>query len=184
MVEPRGASVGQRVLLVEDDATFSAVLARALRNRHYEVECVASAREAVVAAEVRRPDAAIVDLKLGQESGLALVPALLRECPGMRIVVLTGYASIATAVQAIKVGAADYLTKPAEVADILAALSGSAATAGSSIAADPPTVRRLQWEHIQRVLTEQQGNISAAARVLGMHRRTLQRKLGKRPVSK
>ncbi|HSC48473.1 MAG TPA: response regulator [Gammaproteobacteria bacterium] len=184
MVEPRGAAVGQRVLLVEDDATFSAVLARALRNRGYEVECVASFRDAVAAAVVRQPDAAIVDLKLGQESGLALVPALLRECPGMRIVVLTGYASIATAVQAIKSGAADYLTKPAEVADILAALSGSAAATGSGIAADPLTVRRLQWEHIQRVLAEQQGNISATARVLGMHRRTLQRKLGKRPVSK
>jgi two-component system response regulator RegA len=184
MAEPREALIGQRVLLVEDDATFAAVLARALRNRRYEVDCVISARDAVASAAARRPGAAIVDLKLGQESGLALVPALLRECPGMRIVVLTGYASIATAVQAIKSGAADYLTKPAEVADILAALSGKAAAPSGSIAADPPTVRRLQWEHIQRVLAEQQGNISAAARVLGMHRRTLQRKLGKRPVSK
>ena len=173
--------VSMKVLLVEDDAVFAAVLGRALRGRGYETFHAATAAEAAELAREREPGVALVDLKLGRDSGLELIPQLLRIQAGMRIVVLTGYASIATAVQAVKLGATEYLAKPAEVEDIVAALGGR-----PLVPAIPGTssVRRLEWEHIQRVLLEHDGNISAAARALGMHRRTLQRKLGKKPAKK
>ena len=170
-----------RVLLVEDDAVFAGVLARALEARGYATAHAATLAESLHLASGWEPDAALVDLKLGPESGLALIRELRVRRPLLHIVVLTGYASIATAVQAVKLGAAEYLAKPAEIDDIVAALAG--ATPAADIA-DTPSVRRLEWEHIQRVLLEQGGNVSAAARALGMHRRTLQRKLGKRPASK
>jgi two-component system response regulator RegA len=174
----------RRVLIVEDDDTFATVLARALRARGYDVRTAASKAEALESSRHWSPRAAIVDLKLGQESGLELVPLLVQEHPAIRILVLTGYASIATAVRAIKLGASDYLSKPAEIEDILVALSGAKPAPTEPVAAAAPSMRRLEWEHIQRVLTEHGGNISEAARTLGMHRRTLQRKLAKRPVKK
>ena len=107
---------------------------------------------------------------------------MLEVVPDCRVVVLTGYSSIATAVQAIKLGAVNYLCKPADAEEILAALSQEEADPGAEVAEHPPSINRLTWEHIQKVLQEHDGNISATARALGMHRRTLQRKLQKRPV--
>jgi two-component system response regulator RegA len=131
------------------------------------------------------PDLAIVDLKIAHESGIDCVLPLLAINPGMRILILTGYSSIATAVIAIKAGAWDYACKPLDADEILLKLG---INAGSGLKPDPPAVplslERLEWEHIQRLLHENAGNISATARSIGMHRRTLQRKLQKRPVQK
>jgi two-component system response regulator RegA len=126
----------------------------------------------------------VLDLKLGEESGLALIPELLEIRPELRILLLTGYASIATAVEAIKRGAWDYLAKPVDADQVVQALRGGGHAdeeAAAPVFAAPP-LKRLEWEHIQRVLAECDGNISEAARRLGLHRRTLQRKLSKRPV--
>jgi len=184
VAESPSAKAGVSVLLVEDDDTFATVLTRALRYRGYDVRNTASVQGALAATATWQPTAAIIDLKLTHESGLELVPTLTQRLPGIRIVILTGYGSITTAVQAIKLGASDYLTKPADIEDILTALEGNPGGTLKPGAADIPSLRRLEWEHIQRVLTEHGGNISEAARVLGMHRRTLQRKLAKRPVRK
>ena len=170
-----------RLLLVEDDAVFAGVLGRALDAYGYDTRHAADVAAALQAGRVWRPDAALVDLKLGEESGLRLIPELVALRPGIRIVVLTGYASIATAVQAVKLGAVEYLSKPVGVEDIIAVLDGARLQQKTS---GVPSIKRLEWEHIQRVLQEHDGNISAAARALGMHRRTLQRKLAKRPAAK
>ncbi|HET7650926.1 MAG TPA: response regulator [Gammaproteobacteria bacterium] len=177
-------AAGSRVLIVEDDPVVASLLARALRARHYQVEVAASGQRALELAAEWRPRAVILDLKLGDESGMDLIPVLVRELEGTRIVVLTGYASIATAVYAIKLGASDYLAKPVEIDELLAVLTGERSATEQALPADAPSLRRLEWEHIQRVLTEHDGNISETARVLGIQRRTLQRKLAKRPVKK
>jgi two-component system response regulator RegA len=132
-------------------------------------------------AQHNPPEYAVVDLKMGGASGLTLVRTLHELDPATRIVVLTGYASIATAVEAIKLGATQYLSKPANADEIVAAF-GHMPSDALPLNPQPPSVGRLEWEHIQRVLQENQGNISATARALNMHRRTLQRKLGKRPA--
>ena len=124
----------------------------------------------------------MLDLNLGGESGLRLLPHLREQAPQAVILVLTGYASIATAVDAIKLGAAQYLAKPAGVDDILAAFEQREPNPAQHAPEHTMSVRRLTWEHIQRVLAEHDGNVSATARALKMHRRTLQRKLAKRPV--
>lgn len=116
------------------------------------------------------------------ESGLRLIPELRSLSDGVRIVVLTGYASVATAVEAIKLGATHYLAKPVDADEVVAAFGRAAGDAATPVASRPLSVDRLEWEHIQRVLAENGGSISATARSLGMHRRTLQRKLSKRPV--
>lgn len=170
------------LLLVDDDATFCQVLCRALEKRGYAVTTAHSVEEATPLARATPPQYAVVDLKMGGVSGLTLVHALRQFNPAIRIVVLTGYASIATAVEAIKLGATQYLPKPANADEIVAAF-GHRASAETPFSSQPPSVDRLEWEHIQRVLQEHQGNISATARALNMHRRTLQRKLAKRPVS-
>ena len=129
------------------------------------------------------PSRVVLDLNLNGSSGLALIPELLAINAACRIVVLTGYASIATAVDAIKLGAVQYLAKPVEIEAILAAFEDDEGPDFDLPASDEPlSVDRLEWEHIQRVLNENDGNISATARALKMHRRTLQRKLSKRPV--
>jgi two-component system response regulator RegA len=174
----------ERVLLIDDDEVFTRVLARALVARGFDVAVAANRTEALASARASQPDHAVLDLKLGEDSGLALIPELLEIRPELRILLLTGYASIATAVEAIKRGAWDYLAKPVDADQVVQALRG----AGHDIddAAAPafaaPPLKRLEWEHIQRVLAECEGNISEAARRLGLHRRTLQRKLSKRPV--
>jgi two-component system response regulator RegA len=174
-----------RVLIIDDDETFRLVLARAFARRGLEALVAAGVEEALSLLRARQPEYAVLDLKLGHESGLHLLPELLRQQPGLRVVVLTGYASIATAVEAVKQGAVNYLAKPAEPDEILAALTGKAALAATDVLeAAPMSVDRLEWEHIQKVLAENDGNISETARALGMHRRTLQRKLQKRPVKR
>jgi two-component system response regulator RegA len=173
------------VLVVDDDERFAITLAGALARRGYLAHVSHTAASALKTAEAHELDAAIVDLKLGTDDGLALVAPLRKAQPRMRIIVLTGYASIATAVKAIKLGADDYLAKPVTAAAVAAVLERSKASP-SDKPADAPletmSPRRLEWEHIQRVLAENDGNISATARTLRMHRRTLQRKLGKKPT--
>ncbi|HYQ39104.1 MAG TPA: response regulator transcription factor [Pseudomonas sp.] len=170
------------LLLVDDDETFTRVLARAMTRRGLRVSVANSAEAGLALAERDIPDYAVLDLKMEGDSGLVLLPKLLELDSEMRVVILTGYSSIATAVEAIKRGACNYLCKPADADDVLAALLSEHADLESLVPDNPMSVDRLQWEHIQRVLTEHDGNISATARALGMHRRTLQRKLQKRPV--
>jgi two-component system response regulator RegA len=170
-----------RLLIVEDDADFAAALARAMAKRGFEVAMAASAGEAEAIAAAFSPTHAVVDLKLPGESGLKVVAYLAARVPAPAIVVLTGYASIATAVEAVRLGARHYLAKPANADEILAALLRDQPDAGLDINPEPLTVARLEWEHIQKVLAEHDGNISATARALKMHRRTLQRKLDKNP---
>ena len=176
------------LLVIDDDATFGRVLARALSSRGFEVINAGNADEARALTRRHQPRYCVLDLKLGEENGLRLIPDLHRLVPDMRILLLTGYASIATAVEAIKRGAHDYLAKPVDADAVVRALMDG----GDSPQVDdddvleapeaPLALRRLEWEHIHRVLTECDGNISETARRLGMHRRTLQRKLSKHPV--
>lgn len=172
------------VLVIDDDDTFNAVLTRTLSRRGYQVTGVMDAANALVAARAAPPAAVVLDLNLGSASGLTLIQPLLDIAPACRIVVLTGYASIATAVEAIKLGATQYFAKPVEVAAIMTAFDAEAnvPTTDATPPRDLLSVGRLEWEHIQRVLHEHDGNISSTARALKMHRRTLQRKLLKRPV--
>ncbi|WP_158899951.1 response regulator transcription factor [Burkholderia sp. L27(2015)] len=172
-------------LVIDDDEVFAGILARGLGRRGYVVHQAHNAQAALKLADVLSFSHITVDLHLGNDSGLTLVAPLRELHPQARILVLTGYASIATAVQAVKDGADNYLAKPANVETILAALSQNASEARAEEALENPatlSVGRLEWEHIQRVLADHEGNISATARALNMHRRTLQRKLSKRPV--
>lgn len=170
------------ILLVDDDDVFRQVMSRAMTRRGYEVIEANDVTSALKQAETHGPEYVLLDLKLDQDSGLALIEKLLAIEPETRIVMLTGYASIATAVEAIKLGAINYLTKPVDADQVIAAFQRLEGNADVPLANDPLSVDRLEWEHIQRVLAEHEGNISATARALKMHRRTLQRKLSKRPV--
>lgn len=172
----------QRLLIVDDDEMFCHVMQRAMSRRGFDVTIAHDADEALRLAQESQPAVATLDLKLEDTSGLKLLPELLDVVPHCRIVVLTGYSSIATAVEAIKLGAVNYLCKPADADDILSALDKQDGNPDTELADNPPSVNRVTWEHIQKVLQEHDGNISATARALGMHRRTLQRKLQKRPV--
>jgi len=136
----------------------------------------------IALADEVEPEYAVIDLRIGYESGLSMVKRLVELDDNTRIVMLTGFASIATAVEAIKLGATHYLTKPADADEIVAALHKDEGDASVEIKDKPLSVKRLEWEHLQKILIEHDGNISAAARALGMHRRTMQRKLEKRPV--
>ncbi len=170
-----------RILVVDDDRVFAETLARALARRGHQV-AIAEDAEAALRPREQPFDAAVVDLRLATDSGLRLIQPLITTQPGIRILLLTGYASIATAVEAIKLGAAHYLPKPAGVDDILRALGQSEGDPEIPAPLEPMSVDRLEWEHIQKVLAENGGNLSATARALKMHRRTLQRKLAKRPA--
>lgn len=170
------------MLLVDDDVLFTEVLAKAMRKRGFHVLVAHSVQEAITLTEHETPEYAVIDLKMPGESGLALVRHLHQIDNQTRIVVLTGYASIATAVEAVKLGATHYLAKPADAEQILAAFQRTEGDADTPLAAQTLSVNRMEWEHIQRVLQENEGNISATARSLNMHRRTLQRKLSKYPV--
>ncbi|WP_168013008.1 response regulator transcription factor [Halomonas salinarum] len=172
----------QRLLIIDDDEMFCHVMQRAMSRRGFEVMVAHDADQALVHARQSPPGIATLDLKLENSSGLKLLPELLDIVPSCRVVVLTGYSSIATAVEAIKLGAANYLCKPADADEILAALEHQDGNPHTEVADNPPSINRVTWEHIQKVLQEHDGNISATARALGMHRRTLQRKLQKRPV--
>lgn len=169
------------LLLVDDDCDFLKVLAAAMQKRGFAVTTANSAESAFAIAQTEAPEFAVVDLKMPGNSGLVLVRQLANLQAGTKIVVLTGYASIATAIEAIKLGATHYLAKPVDANEIVAAFAKQSGNTEVELAANPLSVNRLEWEHIQRVLAENDGNISATARSLNMHRRTLQRKLGKIP---
>ena len=171
------------VLLVEDDERFRERLGRALTARGCDVRAVATVEDALAAATLESPELAVVDLKLPVGSGLDVVRGLHAIDPTTRIVVLTGYGSIATALESVKLGATHYLTKPVDADQVLAAF------AGREVTQEPPTVEvpslaRVEWEHIQRILNDCDGNVSQAARLLGIHRRSLQRKLSKFPTAR
>lgn len=169
-------------LIVDDDPTLAEMLARVLHRRGFTCRIASDSAQALQLTGDTLFSKAIVDLKLGKDSGLVLIKELVIRQPKLAIVMLTGYSSISTAVEAVKSGAVNYLCKPADIDDILAAFGSHNTTPLTAESYTPISVDRLEWEHIQKVLQEQGGNISATARVLGMHRRTLQRKLQKRPV--
>ncbi len=169
------------LLLVDDDTTYCDVMAKALRKRGFEVFVAHDVDAAAGMAGEDPPEFALVDLKMPGDSGLTLVRKLHTIEPATRIVVLTGFASISTAVEAIKLGATHYLAKPVDADEVVAAFNKSEGNPDIPVAPNPLTVDRLEWEHLQRILSEHEGNISATARALNMHRRTLQRKLAKSP---
>jgi two-component system response regulator RegA len=171
------------LLIVDDDRVLRERLARAFRDRGHQVAAAGDVAEAMRVASQARPARAVVDLRMPDGSGLELVRALRALDEQIEIVVLTGYGSIATAIEAIRLGASYYLHKPADVEDILDAFSRGAAPPLSQAESEHPTpsLARLEWEHINRVLVDCGGNVSAAARRLGLHRRSLQRKLQKLP---
>jgi len=172
-----------RLLIVEDDAKFAAVLQRSFERKGYEVRHATGLAEVEEILQQATPGYAVVDLKLAGESGLACVQALHQHDPAMLIVVLTGFASIATAVEAIKLGACHYLAKPSNSDDIEAAFAKGSGDTGTPISPRPTSIKNLEWERIHETLVETGFNISETARRLGMHRRTLARKLEKRRLS-
>jgi two-component system, response regulator RegA len=165
------------LLIVEDDSPLRDRLVRAMRDRGFDAQGVADHPSALDAARQDSPEMALVDLKLPGEGGLKVIRDLKELDPATVVVVLTGYGSIATAVEAVKLGAASYLTKPADADQIVAAFDGVQPEADAEV----PSLARVEWEHIQRVMTDCGGNVSKAARALGLHRRSLQRKLSKNP---
>ncbi|MCK5829063.1 MAG: response regulator transcription factor [Methylococcales bacterium] len=170
------------LLLVDDDETFCSVLKPALEKRNFQVSTAFNVDQGIMLAEQTEPEYAVIDLRIGFDSGLEMVKKLISLDDNTQIVILTGFASIATAVEAIKLGAIHYLTKPANADEIVNALYKNEGDSSVKINKNPLSVKRLEWEHLQTVLMQHDGNISAAARALNMHRRTLQRKLDKRPV--
>ena len=170
------------LLLVDDDTEFLSVLAPAMAKRGFLVTTANSAESAFELAQQEAPEYAVVDLKMSGNSGLVLVRQLTSLQAGTHIVVLTGFASITTAIEAIKLGATHYLAKPVDADEIVAAFGKKIGDTDVELSVNPLSIDRLEWEHIQRVLTEHDGNISATARSLNMHRRTLQRKLNKNPI--
>jgi two-component system response regulator RegA len=170
------------ILIVDDDTAFTQVLSRALQRRKFGTSIANSCEHAIDIAQSQNFNKAIIDLKMEGPTGLSLIPQLKRLQPTIEIVMLTGYSSVATAVEAVKLGAVNYLCKPANTEEILAAFANKTGDPLIEISEQRPSVDRVEWEHIQKVLAENSGNISATARLLGMHRRTLQRKLNKKPV--
>lgn len=177
-------SNSKQLLLIEDDEVFAQVLSRSLSTKGIRVEVCHSIEQARKTHQNLPLDYIILDLFLGDDSGLSVLPELRQQHPKSTILVLTGYASIATTVQAVKLGADNYLPKPATAKQILQALEHTSSETENSTEAEPLSVERLEWEHIQTVLAQYEGNVSATARALGMHRRTLQRKLAKKPSQK
>ncbi|MGB5080569.1 MAG: response regulator [Burkholderiales bacterium] len=171
-----------RLLIVDDSESFCSTMERVFGRRGYEVRFAHAVREAEALLGAWSPEFALLDLRLPGPAGLALIPMVKAANPDCRVVMLTGFASIATAVEAIKLGAVQYLPKPVDAETVEAAFGRSAGRLAAPQSEELLSVHRLEWEHIQRVLTENRGNISATARALRMHRRTLQRKLGKHPA--
>jgi two-component system response regulator RegA len=170
------------ILLVDDDEVLRERLATAIRTRGYEVRTAGSSDQALREVAKESPEMAVLDLKMPGGSGLELLKELRRADPHTRVLMLTGYGSIATAVEAVREGAVGYLPKPADADEILAALAGTHTAKAPGL--ETPSLARAEWEHIQRVLTDCGGNISEAARRLGIHRRSLQRKLHKYPPAR
>ncbi|MEA2710169.1 MAG: two-component system, response regulator RegA [Phycisphaerales bacterium] len=170
------------ILVVDDDATFRTRLVRALSSRGYETFEAGDVDAGIARARQLKPARAIVDLRMPGKSGLDLISALMEIDDDIQILVLTGYGSIATAVEAVRRGAIDYLSKPVDTEQILAVFDRESATSvAMEVTEAKPSLARVEWEHIQRVLSDCGGNISEAARQLGIHRRSLQRKLSKLP---
>lgn len=171
------------ILLVDDEVFFRERLGRAFEKREYEVFLAENYDQAIEIVNMHRPEMAVVDLRMPGKSGLELIKDIMAILPAMRIVVLTGYGSIATATEAVKLGAVSFLPKPADVDDIISAFSQNTELTIPEPEEDfqAPSLARMEWEHINRVLHDCKGNISAAAKKLGLHRRTLQRKLNKFP---
>ena len=181
---PADPSVARSLLIVEDDDILRGRLARACRERGFDVREAADVEGAVAAARADAPEYALVDLRLESQSGLDVVRSLAEQDSTTVIVVLTGYGSIATALDAVRLGASHYLTKPADVDEILAAFARADGVAGVPTPEVTPSLARVEWEHINRVLADCGGNVSQAARLLGIHRRSLQRKLAKHPTAR
>lgn len=172
------------LLLTDDDELFARILSQALNKRGFNVTVAHNVDEAIGVSSDSSPEFAVVDLNMPGRSGLELVKHLMDLDNNTRIVVLTGYASITTAVEAMKLGATHYLAKPADADEVVAAFYKNEGDTSVEVSSQPLSVNRVEWEHIQKVLAENDGNISATARALNMHRRTLQRKLQRRPVAK
>ncbi|ENY82993.1 MULTISPECIES: response regulator transcription factor [Sphingopyxis] len=172
----------RRLLIVEDDEAFARTLKRSFERRDYDVRVAHGPEGLDELLAGFHPDFAVVDLKLGAASGLGCVQTLSAFDPAMRIVVLTGFASIATAVEAIKLGASYYLAKPSNTDDIEAAFGRAEGNVEAPLDGRQSSIKTVEWEHIHQTLVETGFNISEAARRLGMHRRTLARKLEKRQV--
>jgi two-component system response regulator RegA len=184
-----GVSEHPSLFVIDDDEILRERLVRAFRERGFEATGVANGDQALALAAADPPEFAVVDLRMPGLPGLEVVRELIALDPATKIVVLTGYGSIATAVEAIRIGAMHYLTKPADTDEILRAFQGQSPPSGSAPAAsdgelETPSLARTEWEHIQRVLADVNGNVSEAARRLGLHRRSLQRKLSKYPPSR
>jgi two-component system response regulator RegA len=176
----------KKLLIVEDDIIFANTLKRRLTKHSFDCVHVETNSDALLACHRHKPDYVLLDMKLSQETTLNIISPIRQLCPKSRIILLTGFASIATAVEAIKLGADDYLTKPLDTQTLLAALNESkAGEVLTNIEVDGGTLstEQVEWQHIQQVLKANEGNISATARQLSMHRRTLQRKLQKSPQS-
>ena len=182
MPEPQDIEDERLLLIVDDDEAFARALRRSFERRGYRVLVAASIEETTALLKSESPEYAVVDLKLGTASGLNIVRVLFEHDPEMLIVVLTGFASIVTAVEAIKLGACNYLVKPADTDDIEAAFHRSPGDVDAPIAGRSTSIKTLEWERIHQTLAETGFNISETARRLGMHRRTLARKLAKRGV--
>lgn len=176
---PEGASI----LVVDDDHVFRDRLARALRKRGFEVSAASGFDEAMALVHTEAPEFAVLDLKMPGKSGMELLPAILAVEPATRVVILTGYGSIASALDAVRLGAVWYVSKPADADEVLAAFDRgqSEPLEATQVDYQAPTLARAEWEHINRVLADCGGNVSEAARRLGLHRRSLQRKLSKYP---
>jgi len=185
MIADMAREAEQSILLVDDDDTLRERLARALRERGYDVRTAANADEAMARVREDSPEMAVLDLKMPGRSGVDLLRDMKALDPSTEVLILTGYGSIATAVEATKLGAIGYVPKPVDADEILAAfgrLRGERAAAAGTV--ETPSLARAEWEHIQRVLSDCGGNISEAARRLGIHRRSLQRKLQKYPPAR
>ena len=172
------------VIIIDDDEAFCDALTRAFKKRDYLTYAVNSLEELKAIDNLQTISFGVVDLRIGSDSGLNVIKLLLEKNPDIKIVMLTAYASIATTVEAMKLGAINYLTKPVSVQDIIDKFKNSEANISAPIEETTLSVKRLEWEHLQKVLLEHDGNVSAAARALNMHRRTLQRKLQKYPVKR
>lgn len=171
-----------KLLIIEDDINLASTLARRLTKQGFTCDVAHNQSDALLRARQLVPDSILLDMKLGDDNGLMLIKPLRNLLENTHIVLLTGFASIATAVEAMRLGANDYLTKPIDMATLLKALNNEASTLETNIDDTVMSPERLEWEHIQQVLHSNDGNISVTARQLNMHRRTLQRKLQKKPV--
>jgi two-component system response regulator RegA len=183
MSQEGGREGALTLLLVDDDEVLRERLGRALRERGFEVTTASGGPEAIEIARRDAPEYAVVDLRMPGPSGIEVLDALRAIDPATRVLMLTGYGSIATAVEATRRGAVGYLSKPADADEIVAGLMGRSGVE-SPAGIDTPTLARAEWEHIQRVLVDCEGNVSETARRLGIHRRSLQRKLQKYPPNR